>query len=264
MACNQALLVQGKRNPKCLHFCLENTKHISMHRVWGEPIQPNSLHGFCSKISESFFQTTPNCQISIAMIPFRRFINLAELDSSASFMDEIENTNTITLNIERFEQIRRLIKPRCSSNPKKRDPLHAELLEAQLLDSLSKSQHQSSTPIDLFHRHALIRELVNFGFENSTSPLSLQQVCRSLFSSPTTITVGCRELFGLGPMALLKRVRLQQVQRVLQDQDLQKSINCASVHEVATHFGFASRNHFARDYRTIFGESPLATMKRSR
>ena len=264
LACNQALLGQGQRNPNCLHFCLENTDHISMHRVWGEPIQPNSLHGFCSKISESFFQTTPNFHISIAMIPIERFQNLAHLDGAASFMDEIEATNTMMLNTDSFEQIRELIRPRRDTTMNRRDPLNSELLEAQLLDSLSQGPRQTSAPVNLFHRHALIRELVNFGFEHSTSALTLQQVCKNLFSSPTTITVGCRELFGLGPMALLKRIRLQQVQRVLQDQDLQRSLNCFNVHEVSAHYGFASRNHFARDYRTAFGESPLATMKSSR
>ena len=264
LACNQALLAEGKRNPNYLHFCLENTDHISMHRVWGEPVQPNSLHGFCSNLSESFFQTTPNFEISMAMIPFKRFLKLAQLDGSASFMDEIESTNTIQLNMQCFEQIRHLIGPRHGPGTEQRDPVNSELLEAQLLDSFSNPEHQRSSPVNLHHRHALIRELVSFGFENSTSALTLPEVCNNLFSSPTTITVGCRELFGLGPMALLKRVRLQQVQRVLQDQDLQRTINCVNVHEVASHYGFTSRNHFARDYRETFGESPLATMKKSR
>ena len=138
-------------------------------------------------------------------------------------MEDIETTNTIVLNTECFNQIRQLIGPWRHSKANMRDPLDSDLLEAQLLDSLSQSQHQPSTPVNLFHRHSLIRELVNFGFEHSTTALTLQKVCSHLFSSSTTITVGCRELFGLGPMALLKRVRLQQVQRVLQDQDLQRS-----------------------------------------
>ena len=31
---------------------------------------------------------------------------------------------------------------------------------------------------------------------------------------------------------------------------------------MATHFGFSSRNHFARDYRQLFGEAPSATLQR--
>ena len=36
-----------------------------------------------------------------------------------------------------------------------------------------------------------------------------------------------------------------------------------TVQEVASHYGFQSRNHFARDYRNQFGESPRATLQRA-
>ncbi|RNC87573.1 MAG: AraC family transcriptional regulator [Synechococcus sp. YX04-3] len=36
-----------------------------------------------------------------------------------------------------------------------------------------------------------------------------------------------------------------------------------TVQAVATHFGFSSRNHFARDYRQLFGEAPSETLQRS-
>ena len=37
----------------------------------------------------------------------------------------------------------------------------------------------------------------------------------------------------------------------------------SKVHEIACRYGFESRNHFARDYRSQFGESPSATLQQA-
>lgn len=264
LSCNQGLLVKGQRNPNYLHVSLENTNNIDMHRVWGEPIQPNSVHGFCRDIQESFFQTTPGCQVRVAMVPLRRFESLARLDGAADFMTIIESSNSMVLSGDNFLQMKQLMTPSSQKDGSRINSMDGELIEAHLVDSFSKINRNLCKSVNPQHRHNLIRELVDFAFKNSTSPLKLQDVCHNLFSSPTTITVGCREMFGLGPMALLKRVRLQQVQHVLQNPDLQKSLDCTTIQRISERFGFSSRNHFARDYRTTFGESPLTTMQTSR
>ena len=55
-------------------------------------------------------------------------------------------------------------------------------------------------------------------------------------------------------MALLKQIRLSQVQH---------AIGSYTVQAIASHHGFKSRNHFTRDYRSQFGESPSATLQRA-
>ena len=64
-------------------------------------------------------------------------------------------------------------------------------------------------------------------------------------------------------MALLKQIRLGQVQAVLLNPQRRESMGLSTVQAVATHFGFSSRNHFARDYRQLFGEAPSETLQRS-
>ena len=44
---------------------------------------------------------------------------------------------------------------------------------------------------------------------------------------------------------------------------MQQAIGVSTVHQIACHYGFRSRNHFARDYRSQFGESPSATLQRA-
>jgi AraC family ethanolamine operon transcriptional activator len=70
-------------------------------------------------------------------------------------------------------------------------------------------------------------------------------------------------VFGVGPMNLLKWVRLQQVQYVLQSRVRMESMGYTSIQDVAVHYGFRSRNHFARDYRQLFGEAPKKTLLRA-
>ena len=127
-------------------------------------------------------------------------------------------------------------------------PLKCDLLEAQLLETFSDGESAELAPTFPPDRHALSRELVQFAFENSTSALTLNDVCRA-FSPSTTITVSCRDVFGVGPMNLLKWIRLQQVQYVLQCNQRMDQLGYKNIHEVAAHYGFRSRNHFASDYR---------------
>ena len=49
----------------------------------------------------------------------------------------------------------------------------------------------------------------------------------------------------------------------LSSPEVQQTIGGSTVHEIACHYGFQSRNHFARDYRNQFGESPSATLQRA-
>ncbi len=262
--CNQSLLVQGQRNPRFVAFCPENTSQTEMHRVWGDPIPPNSLHGFCTGLTEAFFQTTPGSHLSIGLIPIERIKSLVELDPSGSFMEAFETSNTAVLPAADFQRIRALLQITQPKPNQTGNQLTLDLLEAQLLETFSDQHdaHLGLAPSP--HRHALIRELVRFAFENSTSSLTLNQVCRSIFTSSTTITVSCREVFGVGPMNLLKWVRLQQVQYVLQSRVRMESMGYNSIQDVAVHYGFRSRNHFASDYRKAFGESPFETMKSGR
>ena len=44
---------------------------------------------------------------------------------------------------------------------------------------------------------------------------------------------------------------------------MQQAIGSYTVQAIASHQGFQRRNHFARDYRSQFGESPSATLQRA-
>ena len=102
---------------------------------------------------------------------------------------------------------------------------------------------------------------MRLSFQNSTEPISLLDLCKVLFTTKTTLTVSCREMFGYGPSALLRRIRLQQVHYVLRHPELQQQLGCIGVQAIAGHFGFLSRNPFASAYREFCSESPRDTLE---
>ena len=61
----------------------------------------------------------------------------------------------------------------------------------------------------------------------------------------------------------MEQSRRGKVQAVLLETQRRESVGLGTVQAVATHFGFSSRNHFARDYRQLFGEAPSETLQRS-
>ena len=67
-------------------------------------------------------------------------------------------------------------------------------------------------------------------------------------------------MFGYEPIALMRRIRLQQVRDVLANPYLRQRLGCHTVQQAAVHFGFVSRNHFASAYREMFGEAPRTTL----
>ena len=116
---------------------------------------------------------------------------------------------------------------------------------------------------ELSHRAGLMKDLIAWGQGNPTQVISLEDLTTTIFASRSSIVHSCRASFGMGPMTLLKQIRLGQVQAVLLNPQRQASMGFITVQAVATHFGFSSRNHFARDYRQLFGEAPSETLQRS-
>ena len=127
-------------------------------------------------------------------------------------------------------------------------------MEVAALEALSPHQLQGTASGDLGVRAGLTKDLIAWGFENTGQAITLNDLCTTIFSSRSSIVQHCRQSFGTGPMALLKQIQLSQVHH---------AIGNYTVQAIASHHGFQSRNHFARDYRSQFGESPSATLQRA-
>ena len=261
---NQALFVQGQRNPDWLPFTIELTDNIAEHRHFGESVMPNTLGGFSTRLDESFLRTSPGgSHLGIALIQRKRVHELDSLDPARCLLEQMERSNSVLLSQECHLELRRLMLPPAWQSGDADISFSPHLLEAKLLECLAPSSHSDFRPVVATHHSDLVKELVQFSFSRSTSPVTLDEVCRALFTTKTTLTVSCREMFGFGPMSLMKCIRLQQVHHVLRNPDLQRKLACSTVKDVSKHFGFHSRNHFAHDYRRMFHATPRETLNSS-
>jgi len=261
---DQALLVQGGRNPDWVPFTIEHTDNISEHRHFGEALSPRTLGGFNTRLDQTLLRTSPGgSQIGAALLHRRRIEAMSALDPRGRLHDQLDGSNTAVLSEASHDEIKQLMAPPAWEGVDAPRGFQADLLEAQLFDALVSDTDSCLRPVMQTHRSDLVREIVEYSFRNRQVPMTLQQVCEALFTTKTTLTVSCREMFGFGPMMLLKRVRLQQVHHVLSNPDLQRQLGCRTIHAVSSYFGFYSRNHFSRDYRALFGESPRDTLQQS-
>ncbi|WP_156098125.1 helix-turn-helix transcriptional regulator [Synechococcus sp. KORDI-100] len=139
-----------------------------------------------------------------------------------------------------------------------------DTLDALLVECFMRPDNISTAGIPLSNRAELMRDLLNYGFSNPTEAISLETLSKTLLKSPSSITKASREQFGVSPMQLLKQIRLQQVQNLLTDPEQQQQLGTLSIHAIAKRFGFTAPNHFARDYKTMFGENPGQTFSREK
>ena len=252
---NQSLVFEGDRRASWLAFCI-NTRGDSP-LVRGTEVPPRSMHGFCTDLKDAFFQLHAGSHLQIALVSQDRIENLALASHQHQVLDLIAGTNSARLPAERFDRLAKMVLPQ------NRDPIQGELIEAELLELLSQRNVQRISTGVLNHRADLMQNLIRWGQSNPTSVISLEDLTATIFASRSSIVHNCRSMFGIGPMALLKRIRLGQVQNALLNPDQRAIIGCRTVQEVASHYGFQSRNHFARDYRDLFGEAPSSTLQRS-
>ncbi len=107
-----------------------------------------------------------------------------------------------------------------------------------------------------WHRHQQImlrfREWLD---ANKDRAVYLEEVCTALDVSAPTLRRCCEEHLGMSPMHYLALRRMN-----LARQELQRRNSQTTVTATAMNFGFWHLGRFAEEYRSMFGESPSATL----
>ena len=252
---NQDLVLHGNRRPGILPISLNTTDQRPVVR--GKETTPGSLHGFHAGLSDAFFQLPAGAHIQVALVSQTRFEQLATATGDHLTLEVIHRSNSANLNPQRFNEISALIQAQLMGGGQD------DLVEVAVLEALSPHQLQGTASGELGVGAGLMKDLVAWGFKNTGQAITLNELSATIFASRSSIVHHCRQTFGTGPMALLKQIRLSQVHHALSTPEVQQAIGGNTVQEIACHYGFQSRNHFARDYRSQFGESPSATLQRA-
>ena len=134
--------------------------------------------------------------------------------------------------------------------------LEQALIEA-MVDCLGNDEPREDSVAQRQHE-LIMRRFRRVVEENSDQPLYVPEFCKSIGVSERTLRVCCQEQLGLGPKRYLLFRRLHLARRALRA----GSSAATTVTEIATRYGFWHFGRFAREYRSLFGESPSSTLLR--
>jgi AraC-like DNA-binding protein len=144
------------------------------------------------------------------------------------------------------------------ANPEIARALEQELLHA-LINCLTADDAGGNLKTRRHHADIMVR------FEDALSAhsephLSLPALCSAIGVPERTLRVCCSEFLGMSPTRYYLLRRLNMARSALRRADPAT----ASVAEIARDHQFVELGRFAVAYRTVFGEMPSSTLRRSR
>jgi AraC family ethanolamine operon transcriptional activator len=108
-----------------------------------------------------------------------------------------------------------------------------------------------------FSRDRVIASVLALLRDNAGAPLFAEDLRRAAGVSERTLRNVFHEYFGVGPMRLLKVRQLHEIRAALLAADPKQD----TVTSVAARFGIGDLSLFARNYKALFGEAPLQTLR---
>jgi AraC-like DNA-binding protein len=109
-----------------------------------------------------------------------------------------------------------------------------------------------------YHRTVLAR-FEQLLAEKANTPLHLAEICAAIGTPERTLRACCQNHLGMGPIRYLWLRRMHLARQAL----LKADAATATVTSIATGQGFWELRKFSVAYRSLFGESPVVTLRRS-
>lgn len=111
-----------------------------------------------------------------------------------------------------------------------------------------------------FSRDRVIARALAFIAERQGEPLLINDLCGATQVSERTLRSIFQEHFGVGPMRLLKVRQLREIRSALMAADAAGQ----TVTKIAARFGVWDYSLFARNYKALYGETPVETLRNGR
>lgn len=256
-----AIQVVGAKGEECLEFSFmmgEGSQDLLSH---GVPISTDVVFGFDPK-REVNLVLPAHSQVCVVQIHRQAFDLCAEAlgrsDLNRTFLKA--NYANIPHQAQEVRNYLSSLRHLALSQPQSlvQGKAHHLILEdflPLLIDALPRSQGQPTAWASL-RRADLVKQAQLYMETHLDCPLTLASLCQALHTSQRPLHYGFQEVLGVSPMAYLKVLRLTVARRQLR----QAGPGETTVADVASGLGFWSSGHFSRDYKTLFGELPSATL----
>jgi AraC-like DNA-binding protein len=147
--------------------------------------------------------------------------------------------------------------PNTFSHPEVIRSLKQELMQATM--RCLAGQDQTETRSRRHHHSAIVQRFEDLLAANCNKPLYLAEICQAVGASERTLRICCEEHLGMGPTRYLWQRRMQLARRALTLADPA----ITTVTQVAINHGFWELGRFAVSYRSLFGEPPSTSLRRS-
>ncbi len=210
--------------------------------------------------------TTPErCSLAVLSLDRETFLQWSLELGGPDLEESLEGANWEAIDPLRFQGVRACLRrifrlaelsPALMADPAIRRRLGGDLLPL-LVEALV---HRSGLGERLARppaRIELVKAAQSWMAEHPQEPISLDGLCRQVAAGRRSLLQGFREHLGMGPMAYLKIRRLHGVRQALLAADPQAT----TISQLAAQWGFMNAGHFARDYRSLFGEHPRTSLR---
>ncbi|WP_084764011.1 helix-turn-helix transcriptional regulator [Synechococcus sp. WH 8020] len=220
------------------------------------------LGGFTNKTNFRLFHLPANSRI-LNFSGKRENITHYTNKCSSSFEGIANQSNAILPSVETLNQFRSIVKSalRLSGNEATKVENYSKNAMESLAQCFDSSQLIKNIPLKETQRHVLCKDLVAWGYDNVDVPLSLEVAIEQLHTTRSALSRGCKETMGIGPMEILRYIRLEHVRKALGNSIIRNQLSANTVERIREHYGFQTRGNFAALYRQYFEENPSSTMK---
>jgi AraC-like DNA-binding protein len=149
-------------------------------------------------------------------------------------------------------------KPEIIAHPEAARGLEQDLIHT-LINCLA-AEHACDRRATKQHQDIMVRFEEALKAEKGVSQPSISKLCAAIRVSERTLRSCCAEILGISPSRYIRLRRLQLVRAALSSADP----TTTSVAEISRRYHFNELGRFAGYYRTHYGETPSATLRRGK
>lgn len=127
------------------------------------------------------------------------------------------------------------------------------------LIAAASSDTQPRVPPPCNTRRWIVERAREYMTAHIDEPITVADLCVQFGVSRRTLQYSFQDVLDLNPVSFLRALRLNGVRRALK----RTSVQSGTIADIAARWGFWHLSHFAADYKTMFGELPSETLRRT-